>query len=335
MTSETAFWKQKIDPAFDKFIKFYLEFLQISQLPGNKGYLALDNRNFRTLEIEGFPSLASIYEYDNAKETLVDLGVIMDEPLTEEDLREIKKELKKEKNIFSLMIELAEMMQEESSKYYLEAFEILSSEETYNKYISGRKETEVKEIVKKASSDAISFWFNWLMIPLESRKEEIRKSVQLRNFKYSTRMIKRNLFYTWDAISLMINGESLKELYKKAKDGNDESLFKLIQVDKTFFDHKWFRTRINKAAYSGDWNFFESLGEAIETDPLKHDSRKDRIDKLFLVIKFFWNFGLYRLSDYELHELLINDNICSELETHEDFESFQKFLQRHRSYLPK
>ncbi len=127
----------------------------------------------------------------------------------------------------------------------------------------------------------------------------------------------------------------MKELYKKAKDGDDDSLFKLIQIDKTFFDHKWVRTRTNKAAYSGDIEFFESLGNAIKTDPLRHDSRQDRIDKLFVVIKFFWNYGLYRLSDYELHDLLISDSICSELGTHENVESFIRFLQRHRAYLPK
>ncbi len=208
MISNTPSWKEKVDPAFDKFIKFYLEFLTISQLPGNKGYLALYDRNLRTLEIEGFPSLASVYEHDNAREAFVDLSIIMDEPLTEEQLREIKKEVKKVKNIFSLMIELAEIMQEESKKYYLKAFEIFSSEETYNKYTSGREETEVKERIKKAAGDAISFWFNWLVIPSENIKEEIRKSVQLRNFKYSTRMIKRNLFYTWDAISIMVNPKS-------------------------------------------------------------------------------------------------------------------------------
>ncbi len=38
-------WKQKVDPAFPDFIKFYLEFLAITDLPGNKGYLALDGRD--------------------------------------------------------------------------------------------------------------------------------------------------------------------------------------------------------------------------------------------------------------------------------------------------
>jgi hypothetical protein len=333
-------WRDKIDPAFDKFIKVYLEFLNISKLPAKEGYLALDGRNLKTLESEGFPSLASIYEHDNKNDALIDFGFMVDETFTEEDFKktvnDIKREVRKRRqNLFSCMLELSEQMQDESGEYYTRAFRDFISEEIYNRSISDKKEDDIKAIAKKASSDTLSFWFHWIMIPLENRKDEIRKSIQVRNFKYSTRMIKRSMFYTWDAISLMINGESLKELYGKANKGDDAALFKLFQIDKTFFDHKWVRTRINKAAYSGEYVFFESLGQAIRTDPLKHDSRKDRNDRLFLVIRFFWKFGLYRLSDFELHELLISDSICSELETYQDFGSFQKFMQRHRTYFPK
>ena len=44
MKLKTSSWKQKIDPAFDKFIKIYLKFLGKSMLPGNEGYLVLDDR---------------------------------------------------------------------------------------------------------------------------------------------------------------------------------------------------------------------------------------------------------------------------------------------------
>lgn len=340
MAYKTDSWKEKVDPAFVKFIKFYLEFLKVSQLPGNRGYLALYDRNLRTLEIEGFPSIASVYEQDESKDSLIDLCSMVDETFRVEELKEfenqIKKEIRREKhNIFTYMSELSGAMQGESREYYREAFKHLVSREKYNEYISGRKEDDVKELVKKAQSDLLSCQFNLMVMDLADKKEEIRRNIQLRNFRYSTRMIKRNLFYTWDAVSIMVNGASLKELYRGAKNGDNDCLFKLIQVDKTFFDHKWFRMRINEAAYSGNLDFFESLGEAIRTDPLRHDTRQDRLDRLFVVIKFFWNFGLYRLSDYELHGLLISDSIYSELGTHEDVESFIKWLQRHRTYLPK
>jgi hypothetical protein len=223
MPHKKSSWKDKVDPAFDTFIKCYLEFLQVSQLPGSKGYIALDDKNLRTLEIEGFPSLASVYEHDEKNNALIDFGFMIDETFTEEDFKKavskMKREVRKKRlHFFTLMLELSEQMQEESRKYYSRVFKEFTSEEIYNQYISDKKENEVTALVKKASSDALSFWFNRLMIPLGSRREEIKKSIQLRNFKYSTRMIKRNLFYTWDAISLMINGESLKELYRKARD---------------------------------------------------------------------------------------------------------------------
>lgn len=63
MRSKTDSWKQKIDPAFDKIIRLYLFYLESFQLPANEGYLAIqlpDNYS-RKLEIEGFPSIASIY----------------------------------------------------------------------------------------------------------------------------------------------------------------------------------------------------------------------------------------------------------------------------------
>jgi hypothetical protein len=335
MLGEKRSWTQKVDPAFPKFIKFYLEFLTLTQLPENKGYIAIDDRNLKTLELEGFPSLASVYEHDNVEDAVIDFGVVVDDPITSDGLNEMKKGIKKKDNIFTSILELAEMMDEESRKYYLEAFDIFSSEEKYKQYISDKNETEVKKLGRKGASDIKSFILHWIVIPLEDAKEEIKKRIQLRNFTLSTRMIKRHLFYTWDAVSLMVNGEALKVLYKKAKDGDNESLFKLIKVDKTLFDHKWVRSRINQEAYSGGIDFFDALGDAIKTDPLKHGSRKNRIDKLFLAIKFYWEYGLYRLSDYELHEMLIDDSICSELETHQNVESFIKFLQRHRAYLPK
>jgi len=329
-------WKQKIDPAFAKFIKFYLEFLTVTHLPGNKGFLAIDDRNLKTLDVEGFPSLASMYEHDNPEDAASDFGVLVDDTFTLDDLNEIKNEMKKKKKgIFAFILEYAEMMQEESRKYYRSAFDIFSSEETYKKYIADKSEIEVNELGRKAASDINSFVLNSMIIPFENEKEELRKSLQLRNIKYSTRMIKRHIFYTWDAISLLVNKATLKEIYRKAKEGDDESLFKLIKVDKTVFDFKWVRTRINKAAYSADWEFLDLLGEAIKEEPLKHDSRKDRVDRLFVVIKFFWNIGLYRLSDSELFDLLISDSICSNLEMYDNFESFQKFMQKHRPYLPK
>jgi len=64
--------------------------------------------------------------------------------------------------------------------------------------------------VKRVTSDGLSFWYNWLMIPLEDAKEEIKKNIEARHIKASTRIIKKNIFYTWDAVSLLVNGNLYK-----------------------------------------------------------------------------------------------------------------------------
>ena len=211
MQYKKSSWKDKVDPAFDKLIKIYLNFLKVIQLPGNEGYLTIDDKNLRILEIEGFPSLASVYEHDKAKDVFIDLGYLLGEPITEKEIREIGKEVKKKKaNIFKMMLEISEMIGEESRKYYKEAFENFVSEEKYSRYISGKDENQIKDIAKRVTSDGRSFWFNWLMIPLEDEKEEIKKNIEARHIKASTRIIKRNIFNTWDAVSLLVNGNLYK-----------------------------------------------------------------------------------------------------------------------------
>ena len=55
MKLKTSSWKQKIDPAFDKFIKIYLKFLGKSMLPGNEGYLVPDRNFILENEKRGYP----------------------------------------------------------------------------------------------------------------------------------------------------------------------------------------------------------------------------------------------------------------------------------------
>lgn len=40
------------------------------ELPGNEGYLALDldDQAYKKVELEGFPSIASLYEHDKAED---------------------------------------------------------------------------------------------------------------------------------------------------------------------------------------------------------------------------------------------------------------------------
>ena len=46
-------WKDKIDPAFDKIIKFYIQFVELVGLPSNKGWIGLEDEAFENLGKEG------------------------------------------------------------------------------------------------------------------------------------------------------------------------------------------------------------------------------------------------------------------------------------------
>ena len=50
MTSKTASCKQKVDPAFDKIIKYFLQTLNQSDLPANTGWLALEDHYLKIIE---------------------------------------------------------------------------------------------------------------------------------------------------------------------------------------------------------------------------------------------------------------------------------------------
>jgi hypothetical protein len=42
------------------------------------------------------------------------------------------------------------------------------------------------------------------------QKKRLRKILRQDNIKASTRIIKRNIFYTWDAVPLLVNGNLYK-----------------------------------------------------------------------------------------------------------------------------
>jgi hypothetical protein len=43
MTDKINSWKEKVDPAFDKIIKYFIRFIESSGLPANSGWLKLED----------------------------------------------------------------------------------------------------------------------------------------------------------------------------------------------------------------------------------------------------------------------------------------------------
>ncbi|HBE44337.1 MAG TPA: hypothetical protein DDW17_02495 [Deltaproteobacteria bacterium] len=308
MTTKPASWKQKVDPAFDKFIKLYLESLEKIHLPGNEGYLALDldEKTFKKMEVQGFPGIAPLYDNDKIQDVILDYSSLFsDNPLTKSELNRLKKQIGKKRDNFIevLLLIVDQLKDEESRAYYLGSFEPLRSENNRKELASSLDKRGIKKVIKKCHSDILSLICHESSNALLDIKKNIveKRSPLVKKVYGQRRFMRRSIFHVWNTVSLLVSKKSLKELFSEARKGNDESLFKLVKVDKTLFDHDWFRDRIRKATYSGDWRFFELLGKAIKTDPLSN--RKVHGD-IFLVLLQFWQSGLYRLTIPELMSLL-------------------------------
>jgi hypothetical protein len=327
MQSKADSWKQKIDPAFVKFIKFYLFFLEKMKLPANEGYftIQLPEEYSRKLEIEGFPSIASIYEHDKDEDVNFDVVSMFDDSLSKRDFKKATTKLKRDQNLsYELLMSSVEQVQEKDSReYYLKRFEPFKSSAVGKIDTGGLDDKKRSKLLKQFFSDQRSLQYHWALSALEHLKANInsgRKTI-LKKYNEEPKMIKRNIFFVWNTIALLVYKKNLRLLFNEARKGDDTSLFKLIQIDKTLFDHEWFRTRIRKASFSGDWKFFHNLSKALRTDPL--ENRKMRGD-IFLLLIEFWTAGLYRLTIPEIMRLFKDSGVRMIY----DEVNFRKFVDR-------
>lgn len=302
-------WYQEIDPAFNQIIKIYMKAFQKMQLPAREGYLALalDGKDYNKIETEGFPSVASLYEHDKPQDIVNDIGLMFGNGITKEKIKEIEKEVKKKYNFYSFLLPVINSLENASRDYYLKSLAPFSAVESFKTYISNMDEKTQKKLLMKMHSDTLSFIWHVGMLDIDSLRKDKEKCEAVKEIvKKHRRFVKRTLFFVWDVISLLVNRKPLKQLFTEARKGDDNSLFELIKVDKTLFDHEWVRTRIRKAMYSGDKNFFNSLGIAIMDEPLK--TEYDNLD-IAIILLTFWKAGLYRLTVRQTMQLLLDSDV--------------------------
>lgn len=88
-----VFFKDQKDPAFEKFIKVFLEILDVLKLPAKVGHLSEDDPTFVMLQNENFPDFRAYYEANSPNDVFTLLQQSLDglkeceKPLN--DLREL------------------------------------------------------------------------------------------------------------------------------------------------------------------------------------------------------------------------------------------------------
>lgn len=328
MHYKKASWRDVVDPAFDSFVKLYLWGLRETNLPSNEGFLALalDEKQLEKMEAEHFPGIAFLYEKRNVGDDFIrkvcrEVGF----DLRKADLDVIAGGMGSLGGLYDLLLSSAKSFDGKSKEYYVKAFDSLSSEKKFRKFVLVSDEKGGLKVKRKFESDVVS----WLMHCFKLFFDEMMREAKTENMRKLLRreilgchsLVRMSIFNSWDRVSLLVHKKSLCDLYGQAKAGSDESLFKLLQIDKTIFDHGWVRTRIRKAAYTGEWEFFHSLSESVKRDPLAN--RRIHGDVL-MVLLTLWKVGLYRLTVPQLMELLKD----SGLRLKYDEVNFRRFVNR-------
>jgi hypothetical protein len=114
-------------------------------------------------------------------------------------------------------------------------------------------------------------------------------------------LIRANLI---NYICALLNKEFMFHLLKAARKGNDEALFKAINLDKNLIWASWINKRIGQATLKDDREFLTKLGKASGSKISLNKIRSSL--RLTLFLHFAWYLGLNKLTDHEL-ALLINN----------------------------
>jgi len=313
MTSKLASWKQKIDPAFVKIIKYFLQILNQSDLPANTGWLALEDHYIKIMEEKGMQGWIKNYQYTIDEQFDITKSILKkNEPLKERNkhLHDFDKDIS----------ESMKILPEESREYYRKRFKPLFSEKDRIEYFGKTTKEELKDYLKDFVADMILLVIHGAILETEKEQNNISSGVLEKRFSKPS-MFMNSYTYINNAISLLVFKKDIYGLIKEASNSDETALFKLLQIDRTIVEFDWAKKMIRKAQLTGDKTFFVRMSKAIITDPLENN----RIySQALLVLLLFWKFGLYRLENSELIELLEETGI----RVQDDPETFRKFVNR-------
>jgi len=252
-TKETSSWKEKGDPAFDEIIKIYIDFIDMSHINVNSGYLCLDDDSLNFLKKEGYPSFHKKIKFDfeyNKKLTkdIIKLGASNDIEYILKFFTAKKFEQKKS-YLFKMINALPN---KESKEYYKTFFDFFETEEKLESYFNRRPERDRKRCEYDVGMNFLTL-VNQVMYKgyWDTENDESIKRKRLDRLN----LTKISLSEVFNTVSSITHKKSLDGLLEEAEKGNDESLFKAIQIDKTLFDLDWLRKRIRKVLCRG-FKFF-------------------------------------------------------------------------------
>jgi hypothetical protein len=226
MQYKVSSWKQNIDPALDKIIKYFIQILNQSDLPSNTGWIAIEDHYLKIMEKKGMQGWIKNYQYMIDLESDIKKSFLIKK---NEPLKERNKHLS---NFEKEISEYIRILPEESREYYKKRFKPFFSESNRLEYFGKMKQEELKDYLINVVNDMFMLMVHCSIV--EAEKEQWNISQEVLQKRFNKPSIFMNLWTSVnDAISLIVFKKHIYELIKEASNGDEKEFFKLLQIDRT------------------------------------------------------------------------------------------------------
>lgn len=304
-------WKLKIDPAFDKVVKIYVDFLSNLEASPTDGSLTLpedlkksvlEKSDLNTIDISSVSTFSDLFSFVQKTGGITEneLKIVFD-LISSLDVKEPDEIC----NICSVIVK--SLPEEESRNFYRNKLECFK-----NGIKNEKEEMDFASVV-------ISLVTNYLFTILFSEERDL---IDNNNYLKESNVIGTILNVILSGFSQMAHQATLADLKEDIIKGDEESIFKAVQIDKGFLFMDKVKERTLTAQFSGDTKFLKKLGNAVSSVPLKIPKIHG---KTFAVLQLFWPHGLYKLTYEELYDFLVHCGLIPP----EYPSAFQKFISRH------
>ena len=314
MSEKPLSWKQKIDPAADKIIRYYLRILDQIELPVHTGWLTLDEDSLKILEQKEMHGWTNHYE-----EYLSLESYFIKRPLAQKESSGKGSDAHLDDFKHWLSHEI-KSLPKESREFYKKRLSPFYAQKAMREYLQNRTEEQIQELFRELVNDMLMLELHKTFVGMGKAEEKKPQDALQKRFNKPS-MLMESLVAMHNALSLAVFKVPFYQLMRDAMEGDTTAFFRLLQIDKTAVEFEWARKMIRKAQLTSDKKFFRGMAKALAADPI----RKNKISgQALLLILLFWKFGLHRLDNDEVLELL--ESVGMQVEGGHD--TFRKFLTK-------
>lgn len=310
-------WKYKLDPNFNKLVKFYVWLLDKLEAHPSEGLLPLPDelsgylsKEPTNLEDGSFDQFKDFFEFAQKA------GVSTDDAGT--TFFRMAMSLHDKVGLLSWCDIMVESIPEEESRGYY--YRELEAYQEYKFYL------DILDFENKKSrhflSVVMSVGLRYLFI-----KTDIESALKLNldGDKEKSAHVIQTLVQVFNSmLSQVAFKTTMGDLLSNVM-FDDKALFRAVTIDTSLLYNDVIKTRILKAQNDGDSKFLRKLGNAVSSTPLRVPELHG---KVYAVLKTFWITGLYKLTNKELYSLLESSGLIPPAYPY----GFNKFMQLYRPH---